>query len=250
MKQMVAAFRSLISYAIAFSLVFGLFPFALMVWLITFPFDKKHLVLHYFSCFWGSSFIWTNPMWRVKITHRDRIKKGKTYILVSNHQSMFDICLIYRLFKPFKWVSKSENYHLPVVGWNLRMNEYIKIERESRKSIMKMMRDCEKAIGEGNSIMMFPEGTRTLDGELRSFKTGAFMLALKTRTPIIPIVIDGSGKVLPKKGLILSANRNIKLNVLEEIPAEKFEQMEVNELKKMTRDIMEEELHRIRRTST
>ena len=162
---------------------------------------------------------------------------------------MFDICLIYRLFKPFKWVSKSENYHLPVVGWNLRMNEYIKIERESRKSIMKMMQDCEKAIREGNSIMMFPEGTRTVDGELRPFKTGAFLLALKTRTPVIPIVIDGSMRVLPKKGLILGANRRIKLNVLEEIPVEKFERMEVDELTKMTRIIMEEELHRIRRTT-
>jgi len=250
MKQMVAAIRSFISYIIVFSLVFGLFPFALIVWLVTFPFDKKHLVLHYYSCFWGSMFIWTNPMWRVKIANRDRIRIGETYILVSNHQSMFDICLIYRLFKPFKWVSKSENFLLPVIGWNLRMNEYIKIERESRKSIMKMMQDCEKAIGEGNSIMMFPEGTRTVDGELRSFKTGAFMLALKTRTPIIPIVIDGSIKVLPKKGWILSPNRNIKLNVLEEIPAEKFEQMEVNELTKMTREIMEKELHRIRRNSS
>jgi len=163
---------------------------------------------------------------------------------------MLDICLIYLLFKPFKWVSKSENYHLPVVGWNLRMNEYIKIERESRKSIMKMMQDCEKAIRKDNSIMMFPEGTRTLDGELRPFKIGAFMLALKTRTPIIPIVIDGSIKVLPKKGLILSPNRNIKLHVLEEIPVEKFDQMDVDELTKMTREIMEEELHRIRRTSS
>ncbi len=246
---MVAAFRSLLSYIIVFSLVFGLFPFALIVWLVTFPFDKKHLILHYYSCFWGSSFIWTNPMWRVKINRRDRIKKGNNYILVSNHQSMFDICLLYRLFKPFKWVSKSENFLLPVIGWNLRMNKYIKIERESRKSIMKMMRDCEKAISEGSSIMMFPEGTRTLDGELRQFKTGAFMLALKTKTPIIPIVIDGSIKVLPKKGFILSPNRNIKLNVLDEIPVEEIENMEVNDLTRMTREMMEVELHRIRSNS-
>ncbi len=246
---MVAAFRSLLSYIIVFSLVFGLFPFALIVWLVTFPFDKKHLILHYYSCFWGSSFIWTNPMWRVKINRRDRIKKGNNYILVSNHQSMFDICLLYRLFKPFKWVSKSENFLLPVIGWNLRMNEYIKIERESRKSIMKMMRDCEKAISEGNSIMMFPEGTRTVDGELRQFKTGAFMLALKTKTPIIPIVIDGSIKVLPKKGFILSPNRNIKLNVLDEIPVEEIENMELNDLTRMTREMMEVELHRIRSNS-
>jgi 1-acyl-sn-glycerol-3-phosphate acyltransferase len=193
-------------------------------------------------------FIWTNPMWRVTISNRDRIRKGQSYILVSNHQSMLDICVIYLLFKPFKWVSKSENFKLPVVGWNLRMNKYIKIERESRKSIMKMMRDCEIAIDKGNSIMMFPEGTRTLDGELRTFKTGAFMLALKTKTPIIPIIIDDTRKVLPKKGLFLTPNRKIKLNILEEIPAERFDQMEANDLTKMVREIMGDELHRIRQT--
>ena len=114
---------------------------------------------------------------------------------------------------------------------------------------MKMMWDCEIAIGKGNSIMMFPEGTRTLDGELRTFKTGAFTLALKTRTPIIPIIIEGSGKVLPKKGLFINPNRRIKMHVMEEIPVERFDQLEVNDLTKMVRGIMEDELHRIRQTS-
>lgn len=247
---MIAAIRSLISYSIAICLVFGLFPFALAIWLLTYPFDRKLIVLHYYSCFWGATFVWTNPMWRIIVSNRDRIRKGESYIMVSNHQSMFDIVAIYLLFKPFKWVSKSENFLLPVIGWNLRMNKYIKLERSSRKSIMKMMRDCEKAIKKGSSIMMFPEGTRTLDGELRTFKTGAFMLALKTNTPILPIVIDGSLRVLPKKGFILRHNRNIRLNVLEEIPVERFKHMDAVELMKMTREIMEKELQRIRQTST
>jgi 1-acyl-sn-glycerol-3-phosphate acyltransferase len=162
---------------------------------------------------------------------------------------MLDICVIYLLFKPFKWVSKSENFLLPVIGWNLRMNKYIKIERESRKSIMKMMKDCEAAIGKGSSIMMFPEGTRTLDGELRNYKTGAFALALKTKTPIIPIVIEGSGRVLPKKGIFLNPNRNIRMNILEEVPVERFENLEVNELTKLIREIMDRELQHIRQTT-
>jgi len=135
MNMIIAIFRSLLSYVVIFSLVFGLLPFAVIIWLTTYPFDKRLLVLHYYSCFWGSMFVWTNPMWRVAVSNRDRIQKGKTYILVSNHQSMLDICLIYTLFKPFKWVSKAENFLLPVVGWNLRMNKYIRIERESRKSM-------------------------------------------------------------------------------------------------------------------
>ena len=192
MGQIFVFFRSLLSYAVVFSLVFALFPFALVIWVTTYPFDKRHTILHYYSCFWGSMFIWTNPMWRVQISNRDRIKRGKPYVLVSNHQSMLDICVIYLLFKPFKWVSKSENF---------------------------------------------------------MFKTGAFTLALKTRTPIIPIIIEGSGKVLPKKGLFINPNRRIKMHVMEEIPVERFDQLEVNDLTKMIRGIMEDELHRIRQTS-
>jgi len=242
---MIAAVRSFFSWVVIFCLVIGLFPFALVLWLVTYLFDKRLLAMHYFSCFWGSMFIWSNPMWHVIISNRDRIKKGQSYVFVSNHQSMLDICVIYLLFKPFKWVSKAENFLLPVVGWNLRMNKYIKIERESCKSILKMIRDCEDDINKGNSIMMFPEGTRTLDGELKNFKTGAFMLAIKTKTPIIPIVIEGSRKVLPKKGLRLRPNRKIKLNVLEEIPVEKFEHLEGDELMKITREIMDKELQRM-----
>ena len=246
---MVAVIRSLLSYVLVISLVVGLFLPALIIWFLTLPFDRERLILHYYTCFWGSLFVWTNPMWYVSVTNRHRIKKGKTYILVSNHQSMFDIVAIYLLFRRFKWVSKSENYALPVIGWTLWLNNYIKIERESRKSIMKMMKDCEEAIRNGNSIMMFPEGTRSLDGELRQFKTGAFLLALNTKTPILPIILDGSGIVLPKKGFILRPNRNIKLNVMEEIPVEKFEHLNAVELMNMTRKIMERELHRLRQPS-
>ncbi|UCG26968.1 MAG: 1-acyl-sn-glycerol-3-phosphate acyltransferase [Bacteroidales bacterium] len=247
---MIAVIRSMLSYIVVISLVIGLFPPALVIWFLTFPLDRKRIVLHFYTCLWGSLFVWTNPMWRVIVTNRRRIEKGKTYILVSNHQSMFDIVAIYLLFRRFKWVSKSENYSLPVIGWTLRLNNYIKLERESRKSIMKMMKECEEAIRNGSSIMMFPEGTRSLDGEIRHFKTGAFLLALNTETPIIPIVLDGSGVVLPKKGFILSPNRKIKLNVMEEIPFKEFKHLNAMELMNMTREIMEKELTRIRYSSS
>ena len=91
--------------------------------------DKRLLILHMFSCFWGSCYIWFNPLWRVRITGRKKIPWRRPCVIVSNHQSMLDILVLYHLFVPYKWVSKKENFNLPIIGWNMRLNDYLEIER-------------------------------------------------------------------------------------------------------------------------
>ena len=98
------------------------------------------------------------------------------------------------------------------------MNRYIKLRRGDCDSVVQMMEACEKTIGQGNSIMMFPEGTRSPTGEMRPFKPGAFELALKTRTPILPIVISGTADALPKRGFVLRGRHPIRISVLDPIP--------------------------------
>ena len=80
--------------------------------------------------------------------------------------------MLFRLRTHFKWVSKIENFRIPLVGWNMSLNRYIKLIRGSRASVIRMMRDCEAALAGGNSILMFPEGTRSPNGRIRPFKTG------------------------------------------------------------------------------
>src|SRR5690606_37635119 len=163
----------------------GLFPVALGIWAVTAPFDRRLVWLHRFTCFWASLYTWVNPMWPVTIEGRERIRPDQTYVMVANHLSLLDILVLFRLFVHFKWVSKIENFRVPCIGWNMRLNRYIPLRRGDRESVVRMMEACEKTLAEGNSIMMFPEGTRSRDGLLRPFKTGAFELALRTGLPLL-----------------------------------------------------------------
>ena len=105
-----------------------------------------------------------------------------------------------------------------------------------------MMRACEAALNDGNSIMMFPEGTRSLTGRMRSFKPGAFELALRTKAPIQPILLRGSGDALPKRGFVLQGRHPIRITILDPIPPDSFTGLSAEELSERVRALMAKEL--------
>jgi 1-acyl-sn-glycerol-3-phosphate acyltransferase len=199
-----------------------LFPIALVLWALTVLFDRRLVLLHRFTCFWASLYTWLNPAWRVRIEGREKIDPRTAYVMVANHQSLLDILVLFRLFTHYKWVSKIENFRVPCVGWNMSLNRYIKLRRGDRQSVAEMMRACAQALAEGNSIMMFPEGTRSPDGCLKAFKPGAFALALDAHAPILPIVVEGTAQALPKRGFVLQGRYAIRVRVLDEIPYATF----------------------------
>ena len=213
---------SLIFWTFLTSTSILLFPVAVVIWAVTAPFDPRRRVLHQFTCFWASLYSWFNPAWPVTIEGRERIDRKAAYVMVANHLSLLDILVFFRLFIHFKWVSKIENFRVPWIGWNMRLNEYIPLKRGDKASIVRMLRSCRKTLAAGNSIMMFPEGTRSPDGRLRSFKTGAFELAKDTGNPILPIVVTGTSDALPKRGFVLRGRHPIHVKVLDGIPYEAF----------------------------
>ncbi len=221
-----------------------LYPVALLIWAITSPFDRRKVLLHKFTCFWASLYSWLNPAWPVTIEGRERIRRGEAYVMVANHLSFLDILVLFRLFSHFKWVSKIENFRVPFVGWNMSLNRYIKLNRGDRESVTEMMKKCEETLGEGNSIMMFPEGTRSPTGQLREFKPGAFELAVKSRRPILPIAIEGTAHALPKRGFVLRGRHPIRITILKEIPAESFEHGSAEQLGAHTRELIAKHLAR------
>jgi 1-acyl-sn-glycerol-3-phosphate acyltransferase len=101
-------------------------------------------------------------------------------------------------FIPFKWVSKVENFYVPFLGWNMWLNEYVALKRGHLPSIMRMVRTCHARLRAGHSLFVFPEGTRSPDGEIGSFYRGAFVIAAKHRVPLVPMVVEGTGQILPK----------------------------------------------------
>jgi len=219
-----------------------LFPVALAIWLVTLPFDRRKVLLHRFTCFWASLYTWLNPAWPVRVEGREKIRPGTTYVMVANHLSLLDILVLFRLFTHFKWVSKIENFKVPFIGWNMSLNGYIKLRRGDRASVVQMMRACEETLAAGNSIMMFPEGTRSPSGRLRQFKPGAFELAQKTGTPILPILIRGTSNALPKRGFVLQGRHPITLTVLDEIPPERFRGLTAEQLTAEVRETFAKEL--------
>jgi len=220
----------------------AMFPIALLCWIVTAPFDRRLVALHRLTCFWASMYTWLNPIWPVTVTGRDKIDSNETYVMVANHQSLLDILVLFRLFAHFKWVSKIENFKIPCVGWNMRLNRYIELRRGDRTSIVKMLRACRETLESGSSIMMFPEGTRSANGRLKQFKPGAFELAKDTHRPLLPILVEGTASALPKKGLVFQGRHQIRIRVLDAVPYESFEHEPVEQLTLRIRELFASQL--------
>jgi 1-acyl-sn-glycerol-3-phosphate acyltransferase len=219
-----------------------LFPVAAAIRLVTAPFDPERRVLHQFTCFWASLYTWLNPAWRVTVEGREKLCSERASVLVANHLSLLDILVLFRTFTHFKWVSKIENFRVPVIGWNMALNGYIKLRRGDRASVVQMLDACRRTLAAGSSIMMFPEGTRSPNGRMRAFKTGAFELALETKSPVQPILIRGTAEALPKRGFVLQGRHPIRVTVLDAIPPERFSHLTAPELTEQVRSLMADAL--------
>ena len=203
---------------------------ALLVFGIAYPFDPKRKALHIFSGFWGLQYFWANPLWRIRYSGKENVDKNKSYIIVCNHQSYLDICAMYKLPLVFKWVSKMEATKIPFIGWLLPMHGDILIKRGEGKSSRRMLAEAAKWIKLGASISIFPEGTRSPNGEMHRFKEGAFLLAKVNKLPILPVVMDGTCDMFPKKGLALGGRATLQIKVLPEISTEMVASMGTKEL--------------------
>jgi 1-acyl-sn-glycerol-3-phosphate acyltransferase len=231
-----------------FSLTFivVLFPVSAIIWFLLYPSDHERIVIHWWLVLQGNILSMLIPLWKVKTEGREKAQKGKAYVIISNHQSLLDILVINCLRFRYRWVSKIENYKVPVLGWYLRMAKYITIDRGNKESKAEMLKKSALSIRKGISIMMFPEGTRSPDREIGPFKLGAFQLAMMTDKSILPVIIDGTGGVLPKKGLIFSGGHIIRIKVLDPVQPGSFGTADPEELASKFRNLMVEALKKMR----
>lgn len=191
-----------------------------------------------FTSFWACLYLWTMPAWSVTAAGREKIRKEATYIVVSNHQSALDILVAFRLFFPFKWVSKAEMFRVPFIGWNMALNGYIRLKRGEKESRDQMMAACKRALARGSSVYFFPEGTRSKTGQLKPFKPGAFILAHRMRLPILAIAITGTKEALPKASLNFHGSHPIRIEVLGEIPYQDFAHLDIGQTAEMVRALI------------
>ena len=169
--------------------------------IILLPFNRKGRVFHWCARIWGRLVLKVASV-RVRAKGIEHLLPGKNYIYASNHASYFDIpALLATLPGQIRIVFKKELTRIPVFGWAMRFGSYISIDRGDSREAIESLERAAQEIREGASVLLFPEGTRTRNGKLQSFKRGAFALAVRTRLPIVPVTVNGSFSILPKEKL-------------------------------------------------
>lgn len=134
---------------------------------------------------------------RVAVQGAEQLPDGPV-VFMSNHQSNFDIlALLAAMPRQFYWIAKKELFEIPVFGTSMRRGGYIPLDRSDGRKALKSMESAARIIREGKSVVIFPEGTRTKDFHLLPFKRGGFMLALRAGVPVVPVTINGSGRINP-----------------------------------------------------
>ena len=200
--------HSLIIYCWIF---IGTFIFGLLAILASF-FSRNGNSVHHIARLWGRSILWVSGI-RTVTSGFSPDMRHCSYIYMSNHQSNFDIPVLYSALPvQFRWLAKAELFKIPIFGQGMRGAGYISIDRSNRQSAFRSLAEAADAIRNGTSVMIFPEGTRSPNGRLRPFKTGGILIAVRTGCPIIPVAISGSHEVLPKGSLRLHPGR-IKVTI-------------------------------------
>ena len=166
-------------------------------------FDTTGAFAHKCAQFWSRwGLRWAGI--RLEVDGLEKVPGDGPLIFMGNHQGNFDIlALSLAIPRRFSWVAKKELFQIPVFGGAMRRAGYIPLDRSDGRRALKSMNDAAARIRSGSSVMVFPEGTRTKDGNLLPFKRGGFLLAAKAQVPIVPFTINGSTKINPCTAIAL-----------------------------------------------
>lgn len=230
--------RELIFIILFFPFTFVMGILSIISMLIT---GKKE-VGFFFAKQWSKALIKLAGI-KVKVIGKENIAlNDETVIYISNHQSLFDIPLLYaNTQKPFIIMAKKSLFQIPIFGWHLSLAGNIAIDRKdplrSAESLFKALKKSKM----NYSILLFPEGTRSLNGKLLSFKKGAFILAKRVKKPIILVIIKGTKNILPK-GKIYLTKGTAELEFMPSLPIEKINNYSIDELSAYIWQLMNERI--------
>jgi 1-acyl-sn-glycerol-3-phosphate acyltransferase len=178
--------------------------------------DRKGHAAHWCARAWSWMILATTGV-DVTVTGLDRVKRGETYVFISNHQSIYDIPVIFASL-PFQLriIAKESLGRFPFLGWHLIRAGHLLVDRRSPdpSGILKRWR---RLVADRLSLIIFPEGTRSPDGEVRRFKAGSFLLALEAGLTIVPLSVSGTVHVM-RKNRLMTCPGHVTLEVHEPIP--------------------------------
>jgi 1-acyl-sn-glycerol-3-phosphate acyltransferase len=191
----------IMGWVVAATLLMGIVAIAISL------FFSSARAVHWIARIWGRSFLAISGI-RVTVTGAERLDPRQAFIFMANHQSNFDIpVLLAHLPVPFRWLAKAELFRIPVFGRAMRGAGYISIDRANRHAAIQSLARAVQTIRQGVSMMIFPEGTRSLDGSLQPFKKGGFIMAIEAQVPVVPVVLRGTYQIMPKNRLLIRPRR-------------------------------------------
>ena len=229
---------STIAWSMAAALTVVLY-FIILTVVMLFPFDRDRRRAHAWCYLWSDLIIASNPFWKIKISGLENIDRNKTYVIVANHQSLADIVILYQIKTQFKWVAKDSLFTVPFIGWSLSLCKHIRIARGRLGSIKEVYGEARGWLRKGMSVLFFPEGTRSETGEMRAFQNGAFKLAIKEKTPVLPILVEGTGSAIPKGSWLFEPQEPSRIKVLRAIDTSGLQDADFARLRDMTRSMLE-----------
>ena len=190
-------FYIIYQYLIAWPILWLLTMFTGIFTVCTAPWRNSEFV-HKEQQFWSRAFFWLMFL-PVSVDGTEHIKPGQSYVFVCNHQSMFDVWLVYGWLPViFKWLMKAELRKVPFIGSGCKAAGHIFVDRRNAKAAIESLHEVEKQLTNGVCTVIFPEGTRSMNGEMGRFKRGAFQIAIDLGLPVIPLSLSGCFEVLPK----------------------------------------------------
>lgn len=185
---------------------------------------------------WSPGLIWISRA-RVEIVPGAKLGKGP-YVFLMNHQSMVDIPFAFAYIPiNIRFVAKKVLQKVPFLGWYMRSAKMIFVDRRDRAQALASLEEAGRRIREGASILAYPEGTRSTAGEILPFKKGPFNVALAAGVPIVPVVVDGTGTLLPRGGFKVRPCL-VRMTIGEPIPTHGLGQKDIEPLMRRVRDAM------------
>ena len=174
----------------------------------------------------------------VKVEGRENVRKNTSYVVISNHQSVYDIFLIYGWIGiDIKWVMKKELGKLPGIGYGSRKVGHIFLDRSNSRVAVESLNEAKRKLVNGTSVVMFPEGTRSDSGTLGVFKRGAFKLAIDLGLPILPLTLVGTMDILPNRSYNLMPGK-AKMIIHEPIDIKMYGEDNIQDLMQKAKEII------------
>ena len=202
-------------------------------------FGEKSRILHSFARFW-SWLIMKTILSPVKVTGLEKIDTSRAHVYAVTHASALDIPVLY-VYLPFQFriLFKKELLSYPIVGWHLRRSGQVCIDQQKPTRSIAHIRSAVKSLQAGMPLVIFPEGGRTPDGEIKPFMPGAFYLAIKAQVDVVPVALVGTFELLPMNTYHIRS-RPLEMRVGEPIPTAGFSLGDMETLSAKVHQAMED----------